>query len=465
MRSRARRHVDWIAIALFISLVIIGWLMIYAAGYERQADLPIINLGSPAGKQLLFIGVSLVIFFLVFLIDTKFWRTIAYPLYGISLLGLILVLLIGTNIKGSTSWFVIGSFSIQPSEFVKFTTCLAIAGYLSYYRTDLKVFKYQLGAMGLFALPILLILLQPDAGSALVFTSFFLVLYREGMPVLIYLAGIVLIGLFVAALLFPPFLVASILLLLAAAIISSNLKDRTFWLAGFIILALAEVLLWPVLTVYPVLILNFVLLCIAIFRRLRARSARQLALVIPATVLSLAYVFLVNFGFTSILEPHQQDRINVWLRPELCDPRGSLYNVLQSKIAIGSGGVSGKGFLEGTMTNLNFVPEQTTDFIFSTIGEEQGLIGSVGIILLYTFLLLRIIVMAERMRSDFARQYAYGVLGLLFVHFFINIGMTMGIVPIIGIPLPFISYGGSSLIAFTIMLAVLIKMDSNRFER
>lgn len=465
MRSRATKNVDWIAIALFISLVIIGWLMIYAAGFEQQADRPFYSFASPAGKQLVFIVGAVICFLLIFLIDAKFWRSIAYPLYGISLLTLIMVLLLGTTIKGSTSWFTLGGISLQPSEFAKFATCLALAGYLSYYTTDLKQFRYQLGALGLFVLPAGLILMQPDAGSALVFTSFLILLYRAGMPVLFYIAGFILLGLFVASLLFPTYLVASLIILLAAGVISSQLKDQYIWLGAFVVLAVLEVILWPVLTLVPILVLNTAILCIAIVRRIRTGSARQLALVVPATILSVSYTFLVKYGFTNLLEPHQQDRINVWLRPELCDPRGSLYNVLQSKIAIGSGGLTGKGFLEGSMTNLNFVPEQTTDFIFSTIGEEQGLIGSVAIILLYTFLLLRIAVMAERMRSEFARHYAYGVLGLLFVHFFINIGMTMGIVPIIGIPLPFISYGGSSLVAFTIMMAVLIKMDSKRFER
>jgi len=355
--------------------------------------------------------------------------------------------------------------SLQPSEFAKFATCLALAGFLSYYKTDLRQIKYQVSAVALFAFPALLILLQPDAGSALVFSSFFILLYRQGMPVLIYLAGALLVILFIVSLLYPVLMVTAMVLLLAAAIISSSLKDAYVWVGGFIVLGVAELFLAPVISSWPVVSLNAILLCIAIFRRVRTGISRQLALVLPATILSVAYIFMVNYGFTQLLEPHQQDRINVWLRPELCDPRGSLYNVLQSKIAIGSGGLSGKGFLQGTMTNLNFVPEQTTDFIFSTIGEEQGLIGSVGIILLYSFLLLRISVMAERMRSEFARHYAYGVLGILFFHFFINIGMTMGIVPIIGIPLPFISYGGSSLVAFTMMMAVLIKMDSNRFER
>lgn len=464
MHANRKRQVDWIALALYSSLVIIGWLMIYAAGHEQGQEQPMFSLATPAGKQLLFIGVGIAIFIAVYIIDDKFWHTFSYPIYAITLILLILVLLVGSTIKGSTSWFSLGSFGLQPSEFAKFGTCLAIAAFLSYYRTDLKTFRYQAGAVAILAAPAILIFLQPDAGSALVFSSFFIVLYRQGMPSLLYIAGIFIIALFISALLFPPFLVIAILLGLSSALLALQLGNSRLWVGSMLLLLLIEILLWENLIPLPVLILNSVLLLITTLRSIRSRYERSVVLMIPAVVFSVAMVFSVSYAFNEVLEAHQQDRINVWLRPEQCDPQGSLYNVLHSKIAIGSGGVKGKGFLKGSMTNLNYVPEQTTDFIFSTIGEEQGFIGSAGIIILYALLIVRIIRMGERMRSSFNQHYAYGVAGLLFFHFFINIGMTMGLVPIIGIPLPFISYGGSSLLAFTIMMAVLMKMDRSRFE-
>lgn len=462
MRPKKSKH-DWIALALFASLVIVGWLMIYAAGYDQQNGQSILTLATPAGKQLLFIAVSAALFVIVNVIDTKFWHTFAYPIYALSLLLLVLVLVIGVTIKGSTSWFSFGTFSLQPAEFVKFTTCLALAGFLSYYRTDLKRLRYQVGALGLMGLPAVLIILQPDAGSALVFSSFLLVLYREGLPSVLYVAGALVIALVISALVFPVQQVIALLLLFAGAALSLQLKDQWLWVPGLLALALVEILFLPSPMPWQVLVFNAGLLIVASFRRIKARFTRHVVVALPAVVFCTGVVFFVNYAFTNLLEPHQQDRINVWLHPEECDPQGSLYNVLQSKIAIGSGGVMGKGFLKGSMTNLNYVPEQTTDFIFSTIGEEQGFVGSAGIIVIYTLLLLRIVAMAERMRSSFARHYAYGLLGILFFHFFINIGMTMGIVPIIGIPLPFVSYGGSSLIAFSIMFGILFKMDRERF--
>jgi rod shape determining protein RodA len=464
MHATRKRHVDWIALALFVSLIIIGWLMIYAAGYDQQSTESLLGMGTPAGKQLIFIGVAIVVFIPVYLIDIKFWGTFSYLLYALTLFLLILVLVFGTTIKGATSWFTAGGFSLQPSEFAKFGTCLAVASFLSSFRTDLRLFRYQAGAVALMVAPAILIFLQPDAGSALVFISFFLVLYRAGMPALLFIFGNASFGLVISALMFPPFLVIAILILLAAFLSSMQLKDHLIWLPAFIILIIVEILLWEYLIPLPVILLNTVLLTISAYRRIRARFARHIVVLVPTIIMSVGLIFFVSYAFTNIMEPHQQDRINVWLHPEQCDPQGSLYNVLQSKIAIGSGGFQGKGFLQGSMTNLNYVPEQTTDFIFSTIGEEQGFVGSASIIILYAFLLLRIIAMAERARTGFVKYYAYSVVGVLFMHFFVNIGMTMGLVPIIGIPLPFISYGGSSLIAFTIMMAVLFKMDKSRYE-
>jgi len=281
-------------------------------------------------------------------------------------------------VSGATSWFSIGGFSLQPSEFAKFTTALAMASYLSSYNANLRIFKSQVIAFGLIAVPIVLILMQPDAGSAIVFTSFLILFYRLGN-------------------------------------------------------------LW--------------------------RNGRKelVKFLLPLIIFGGAFAYGANFAFNNILKPHQQSRINVWLNPSKA-PSDAIYNLRQSKLTIGSGELSGKGFLQGTRTKLDFVPEQSTDFIFCTIGEEQGFVGVFGIIALYLLFLYRITVIAERQRSDFSRNYAYGVAGILFFHFFINIGMTMGLVMIIGIPLPFISYGGSSLLAFSLMIGVLLKLDSNRFS-
>jgi rod shape determining protein RodA len=461
MQVREKRA-DWVAMALFISLVIIGWLMIYAASYNEQAGRSIFNLGTPAGKQLLSIGIATSLFLATQLIDWKFWNTLAYPLFGASLLSLILVLIIGTTIKGSTSWFTIGRFSVQPSEFAKFFTCIGIASFLAYYRTDLRKFKYQAGAVAMFVIPAVLILQQPDAGSALVYASFFILLFRAGMPSWMYIIGTVLVALVISALVFPPTMVIGVAILLAAIVTCIQTKQQLGWIAGIAALGVLEAFVhisWVLL-----ILVNAGVFVACLVRRLNMRGGRQLLLLAPALALAAGLVLLSNYAFFEILEPHQQDRINVWLRPDQCDPRGSHYNVLQTKIAIGAGGLMGHGYLKGSMTNLNYVPEQTTDFIFSTIGEEQGFVGSAGIILLFTLLLLRIVAMAERMRSAFCKAYAYGFFGILFVHVVINIGMTMGLVPIIGIPLPFVSYGGSSLLAFTMMMGVLFKMDRSRYQ-
>jgi rod shape determining protein RodA len=461
MQVREKRA-DWVAMALYISLVIIGWLMIYAAAYSEQQHVSVFSLSSPAGKQLLFIGISVAFFFATQLIDWKFWSTVAYPLYGIGVLALVLVLLVGATVKGSTSWFSLGAFSLQPSEFTKFATCLGLAAMLSYYKTDLRRFKYQLGVLAMIAIPAALILLQPDAGSALVYGAFVILLYRAGMPSWIYLVAGLLAVLVIMALVFPPLPVVGITVLLCAMIACVQTRQQWVWILGLLALGALELL-----TQIPASWLvgvNTLLFVVCLLRRLAQRSGRQVLLLAPAMAVAAGLVFLAHYAFTEVLEPHQQDRINVWLRPEQCDPQGSLYNVLQSKIAIGAGGLMGRGYLKGSMTNLNYVPEQTTDFIFSTIGEEQGFIGSAGIILLFTLLLARIVAIAERMRSNFCKAYAYGFFSLLFAHVFINIGMTMGLVPIIGIPLPFISYGGSSLVTFSVMMGVLFKMDRSRYQ-
>lgn len=423
-------------------------------------------LRTSAGKQALMIGFSLVVFFLLTVIEWKFWRTVAFIIYGLTMAALILVLVFGSTIKGATSWFMLpGGFSLQPSEFAKFGTALALSAFLSSYSSDLNNQKTRLSSMAILILPATLIMIQPDAGSALIFFSFFLVLFREGMPVTPYIIGTLLFILFLSTMLLGSSNTVLVVLLLVTFFLVSNLKKvNLYYYIGFAVFLAAMVACQQYgFEVYAFGVSVLALVGLSVYHWL-FRQPRLGILSLSSAVIAVGVILSVNYAFNNILKPHQQDRLNVWLNPQKCDPQGSLYNVLQSKLAIGSGGFTGKGFLQGTMTKLNFVPEQSTDFIFCTIGEEQGFLGSLAIILLYTFFIFRFTVLAERQRNDFSRMYIYCVAGILFMHFFINIGMTMGLVPIIGIPLPFISYGGSSLMAFTIMVAIVLKLDSHRFS-
>ena len=462
VKTIRKERLDWIATALYFSLVLVGWLMIFAAGHHPDDPISLFDLNTNHGKQVLFIIISIILFILFQFIDWKFWSSFAYPVFGISVLMLILVLLIGNTVKGATSWFSFSGFSLQPSEFAKFGTALALAAYLSYYRTNVNNIRHQALAYTIFLIPMTLILLQPDAGSALIFTAFVFVLFREGIPPWLPIIGITIGLLFALSLIFQPVQVVAILLLGVATIFIFNEKKKQPWFFALLIMLILSGVGFYANKNFEVLSLNTIFLLVTIIRAYANRAYRQVLILTPVLLFCVGFAFLSDYAFENVLELHQQDRINSWLQPSKCDPQGSLYQVLQSKIAIGSGGFEGKGFLKGTMTNLNYVPEQTTDFIFSTIGEEQGFIGSAAIIILYVLFILRIITIAERARANFIRQYAYGIAGIIFIHFFINIGMTLGIAPIIGIPLPFISYGGSSLIAFTIMIAALLKMDSSR---
>lgn len=461
------RSMDWATFSLYLSLVAVGWLMIFTVGYGDGYAGGLGNfLSSTAGKQTIWIGISLAVFSIIyFLIDWKLWQTIAYLIYAISIVLLIAVLFFGNTIKGATSWFAIGGFSFQPSEIAKFGTCLAMASFLSSYNTTLRETNHQIMAFGLFVLPIGLIMLQPDAGSALVFLSFLLVLFREGLSANYFIVGGIVAILFLLGLVYDPKVIILGLMLILALILAFNFPARVYWVGGVLLAGIGIV--YAAQTedygIYALLGSLGGLLVLA-FLLWQRQKRRVVGFILTILVLGSSISIVANYGFNNVLKPHQQDRINVWLRPELCDPRGSLYNVIQSKMAISSGGLQGKGFLKGTMTKFNYVPEQSTDFIFCTVGEEQGFIGSFGIIVLFLLLLVRITLLAERQRTVFARTYGYCVAGILFVHFFINIGMTMGLMPIIGIPLPFISKGGSSLVGFTIMLAVLLRLDSSRYR-
>jgi len=406
-------NVDWFVILTYISLCVIGWFNIHAAVYD-PLNPNILDLDTNYGKQLIFIISALIIGFTILLLDSKVFTTFSTIFYAITIILLILVLLIGRNVGGNQAWIPIGSFRLQPSEFAKFATCLLLARYLSSATIKVQEIRTQLVAAFIILVPTALILLQPDAGSALTFSSLILLLYREGLSGYFLVIEGVSILLFVLTVLYNKYIV----------------------LAGIIVFA-------------------------GIISYYYRKSKKMIKVTGFGVLFSILFIFSVDYAYNQILKPHQKNRIDVILG-KVNDPRGIGYNLNQSKIAIGSGGIFGKGYLQGTQTKYNFVPEQSTDFIFCTIGEEWGFVGCFFVIGLYLFLLIRIINIAERQRSSFARIYGYGVASILFFHIFINIGMTIGLIPVIGIPLPFLSYGGSSLWSFTILLFILLKFDSNR---
>ena len=406
-------NIDWPLILLYLALVLIGWVNIYAAVYNEDHS-SILDLSQRYGKQMIWIASSLFIGLVIILTDARFFSTFAYVIYGLTMALLIAVLFFGSTIAGSKSWFQIGGFALQPAEFAKFATNLALARFFSGQHINIKEFKTRAIPLLLMGAPALLILLQNDTGSALVYSSFILVLYRMGLSGNFLLAGV-----------------------MVAILAVSTLMVGQLYVIGFVV-AMALGLLFFI-------------------KKNRANILNLTGLVL----LSAAFIFSVDYAFDNFLGSHQKARIDVLLGKTL-DLKGAGYNVNQSKIAIGSGGFFGKGFLNGTQTKYNFVPEQTTDFIFCTVGEEWGFVGTTTVIVLFILLLIRIIQVAERQRSIFSLIYGYGVASILFFHFAINIGMTIGLVPVIGIPLPFFSYGGSSLWAFTLLLFIFIRLDTKR---
>ena len=408
-------NIDTASVFLYILLISFGWLNIYASQYNDDTNF-VIDFSNRYGKQLFFICFSLLIAFLILIIDWKFFYSLSYIFYGIIVTSLILLLIIGGVTSGATSWFEIGNFKFQPSEFAKFATALALAKYFNMQHIKNKKFQTKFISYLIIIIPFLLIILQNDTGTALVYSSFILVLYREGLS-----ANILIF-----------FLIIGILFILTLLI------DKI------------------------ILSIIFTVLTIAIVFFLR-KNKKDIIMILLGWILSLFFIFSVNYIFNNVLPPHQSKRINVLLGKDF-DPYGAGYNLIQSKIAIGSGGFSGKGFLNGTQTRFDFVPEQSTDFIFCTIGEEWGFIGSFLFIMTFMGLVIRLIFLSERQRSNFSRIYGYSVACILFAHFVINLGMTIGLIPVIGIPLPFVSYGGSSLLGFTILLFIFLNLDSYRLQ-
>lgn len=412
-------NLDTLSVALYAICVILGWINVYAAVYNPEVDTRFFDMTTNSGRQFIWILAAIIIIIFIIVTDYKFYDTFAFVIYAFIVFLCILVIFIGANIKGSHSWFKIGDFTLQPAEFAKMATSLALAKYLSSPNVTLNKIRDRIISAAFVLVPMIIILLEKETGVALVFVSFIIILYREGLPgifpLIIILGGI----LAVLGLVIPPIYV----------------------MVG---LALLAFLVYYFLPKYEKNTKNMILIGLIFF----AMSA---------------IVFSVDFVVNNVLEPHQRKRIEILFNPD-SDPRGDGYNVTQSKIAIGSGGFLGKGFLEGTQTKFDFVPEQSTDFIFCTIGEEYGFIGSVVVVSLIIGLLLRIMFLADRQRSKFARIYGYSIVSIIFFHFMINIGMTIGLMPVVGIPLPFFSYGGSSLWSFTMMLFIFLKLDAHRSQ-
>jgi rod shape determining protein RodA len=409
---------DWIAVLLYILMVVMGWLNIFASVYDESVKQTIWDLSLNSGRQLIFIAASFVIILVIIIMDVRFYETFAYLFFGVILFVLILIPFIGKEVGGNKAWLGIGSFGVQPSEFAKFITAMAIAKFIGSVGFRMDNLRNQVILFAMIGLPMILILLQKDTGTALVFTSFVLVFYREGLSPFILVVGICAAIIFVLTLLIP----------------------NQLYLHGAIALALIALIVFG-----------------------KKKKLRRIILLTVGAIVISGVIESVDYIITDVLKPHQQNRIKALINPD-ADPLGYGWNVTQSKIAIGSGGFVGKGFLEGTQTKFDFVPEQSTDFIFCTIGEEHGWIGSFVVIAIFIAFLLRVIFIAERQKSRFARAYGYSVATIFFFHFAVNIGMTIGLFPVIGIPLPFFSYGGSSLWGFTILLFVLLKLDAHRSQ-
>ena len=469
-RNNVWVNIDWITVSIYLAMMFIGWINIYAAVYNEEHK-SIFDFSQQYGKQLIWILAAIFIAIMMINTDSKFFVAFSFPIYAVIVLILVLVLFIGTEINGAKAWIQIGSLSLQPSEFMKMATSLALARYISSYTFKMHNFKSLLTVSAIILFPVALIFMQNDTGSALVFGVFLLVLYREGLN------GIVLFFTFLIALVFILTMVVdafiTIWVLTLVSFLLYYLWHRKvkmtliamgvfgslfliFWLINYLMQAGIDPLYF--LMMAAVLSAGIFYLYSLLLRK------KELAILIGIYVGSIIFCVSVDYVFENVMEPHQRARINELLGIQ-SDLHGAGYHVNQSKIAIGSGGLFGKGFLQGTQTKYDFVPEQSTDFIFCTVGEEWGFFGTTLVIGLFMGLLMRLIYLAERNRSKFSRVYGYCVATILFFHFAINIGMTIGLAPVIGIPLPFFSYGGSSLWSFTLLLFVFVRLDASRFEQ
>ena len=472
------KSIDWVTIILYLLMITAGWFSICGASYEFD-NAGIFDPSGRPGSQLVWMALSLALIFVILMLDAEFYDTYGYLIYGGVILLLVATIFLAPDIKGSRSWLVIGPIRMQPAEFAKFSTALALGKLINSYGFVLTKGTNFLKALVLIFLPMLLILMQKETGSALVYLAFFLVLYREGMTGYILLLGVSAVVFFVTTMKFADVLVGDTplgLLLVPLIILGTTLillfVERRNWrsiqyiaggaslsfLIGYL-LSFAMPVNYAYISIGVLVVAAVYLMIFSLIRRVP-----HYALIGLFALGSLGFMFSVGHVFNEILEPHQQIRIKVLLGLA-DDPTGAGYNVNQSKIAIGSGGFLGKGFLNGTQTKLKYVPEQDTDFIFCTVGEEQGFVGSAAVVILFGIFILRLIYLAERQKSSFRRVYGYSVASIILFHLVINIGMVTGITPVIGIPLPFFSYGGSSLWGFTILLFIFLRLDAARAER
>jgi rod shape determining protein RodA len=450
-------------------LILMGWFNIYAAVYNEEHS-GLLDFSQRYGKQFIWIVASLILAVFISIIDNRFYFFFSWFIYGACMLLLVLVVIIGKEINGARSWFELGGISLQPSELAKFGTALALASYLNNKRQDLTRLSEIIPAASIIFLPALLTLIQPDMGSAIVYFSLFLVLFREGMSPYIFVSGLLMIVLFFLTLLTNNLYLTMALISIAVVLVWFSTRKWKLVILGSGIFIIITGILYLLdhyvfksigneLVIFISLLLSGAVYAFYIYNK-RAVSVLIIYLFLVG---SIVYVNSVDYTFNNFLKPHQKERVDILLGFK-SDLHGTGYNVNQSIISIGSGGFAGKGFLQGTQTKFKFVPKQSSDFIFCTVGEEWGFLGSFVVIGVYLFLLLRLIKLAERQRSDFSRIYGYCVVSILFTHIFLNIGMAIGIVPVIGIPLPFLSYGGSSLWGFTILLFIFLRLDASRTE-
>lgn len=469
-RGRSIGQLDWLTIFIFLAMVAFGWMNIFAATQNEGTPGSIFDFSHRYSKQFYYILTALVIAIVTLSVDAKVWSFFSFPIYGLMLLILPISILFGREVNGAKAWIFIGSFSLQPAEFLKFATALALAKVISGYNFQMHRIKDLVTVAVLIGIPVILILLQKDTGTALVFFVFILVLYREGLSGVVLVTGGLAILLFVLTLLIPLTILLPVVSVIALLITWFYQKTLKFFYFGtlslgvlFALAILASSFLGQGWSTSRLFFLASTVAFAIWLTLIMRKKHNPLLLILFTWIGAIIFIFSVDFVFHEILQGHMQSRIKNILGLE-SDPLGIGYNLNQSKIAIGSGGLFGKGFLQGTQTRFNFVPEQSTDFIFCTIGEEWGFLGSVVVLAMFSGLIIRIVMLAERQRSVFSRVYGYGVASVLFFHFVINIGMTIGFVPVIGIPLPFFSSGGSSLWAFTLMLFVFLRLDMNRYQ-
>lgn len=472
------RNLDWWTIGIYLALLIFGWISVCGASYT-YGETDIFSLSTRSGMQIIWIGTSLALGFVLLMLDDRFYDTFSYVIYAGLMLLLFITIFNPHEIKGSRSWLVLGPMRLQPAEFAKFATALAVAKLMSTYGFTMANIRHFMAAVAIIILPILLIIGQRETGSALVYFSFFLMLYREGMPGSILFTGVAMVIYFVVGIKYEEvllwntptslgkFVVLLLVQLFSIGMVSTYIHDKAKVIrmsalcVGITILALLfseYVIHFDI--VWVQLFISAALIGYLVFQGLATRFTNYLMIAL-FSIGSIIFFYSADYVLNDVMEPHQRIRINVLLGLEE-DPTGAGYNVHQSEIAIGSGGLQGKGFLNGTQTKLKFVPEQDTDFIFCTVGEEEGFVGSASVLLLFLALILRLIHLAERQPFKFSRIYSYCVVSVFLFHLFINVGMVLGLTPVIGIPLPFFSYGGSSLWGFTILLFIFLRIDAGR---